>query len=79
MTTVREQGILITINPTQRACTPPVRDATYQSVGVETTFDFNVMRFLPKFELGFRTTYRVANEYNSSGVVFEIVIGNIAF
>ena len=54
-------------------------DATYQSVGVETTFDFNVLRFLPKFEVGFRTTYRVANEYNSSGVVFEIVVGNIAF
>jgi hypothetical protein len=54
-------------------------DATYQSLGVETTFDFNVMRFLPKFELGFRTTYRLANEYNSSGVVFELVIGNIAF
>ena len=54
-------------------------DATYQSVGVETTFDFNVMRFLPKFELGFRSTYRVANEYNSSGMIFEIVIGNIAF
>ena len=52
---------------------------TYQSLGVETTFDFNVMRFLPKFELGFRSTYRFENMYNSSGVVFEIVIGNIAF
>lgn len=52
---------------------------TYQSIGVETTFDFNVMRFLPKFELGFRSTYRFANIYNDSGVVFEIVIGNIAF
>ncbi len=54
-------------------------DETYQSVGVETTFDFNVMRFLPKFELGFRSTYRFANMYNDSGVVFEVVIGNIAF
>lgn len=54
-------------------------DDTYQSVGVETTFDFNVMRFLPKFELGLRTTYRFANQYNSSGVVFELVVGNIAF
>lgn len=52
---------------------------TYQSVGVETTFDFNVMRFLPKFELGFRSTYRFENAYNNSGIVFEIVIGNIAF
>ena len=79
MTMVRERGIHIIISPTQRVCTSPSTDATYQSVGVETTFDFNVMRFLPKFELGFRTTYRVANEYNTSGVVFEIVIGNIAF
>jgi hypothetical protein len=54
-------------------------DATYQSVGVETTFDFNVLRFLPKFEMGFRSTYLFANEYNSSGMVFEIVVGNIAF
>ena len=52
---------------------------TYQSVGVETTFDFNVMRFLPKFELGFRTTYRVENMFNNSGIVFEFVVGNIAF
>jgi hypothetical protein len=52
---------------------------TYQSLGIETTFDFNVMRFLPKFELGFRSTYRFENMYNSSGIVFEIVIGNIAF
>lgn len=54
-------------------------DEVYQSAGVETTFDFNVMRFLPKFEVGFRTVYRFANQYNTSGVVFEAVIGNIAF
>jgi hypothetical protein len=52
---------------------------TYQSVGVETTFDFNVMRFLPKFEVGFRSTYRFSNENRGSGVVFEAVIGNIGF
>ncbi|HKZ38399.1 MAG TPA: hypothetical protein VJ184_12155, partial [Chryseolinea sp.] len=52
---------------------------TYQSVGVETTFDFNVMRFLPKFEVGFRSTYRFSNENTSSGLVFEAVIGNIGF
>jgi hypothetical protein len=51
----------------------------FQSIGVETTFDFNVMRFLPKFELGFRSTYRFANQYNSSGLIFEVVVGNIAF
>jgi hypothetical protein len=54
-------------------------DEIYQSVGIETTFDFNVMRFLPKFEVGFRSTYRFANDYNSSGMVFEFVIGNIGF
>jgi hypothetical protein len=53
--------------------------AVYQSVGVETTFDFNVLRFLPKFEVGFRTTYRFSNENRSSGLVFEAVIGNIGF
>ncbi len=52
---------------------------TYQSIGVETTFDINVMRFLPKFELGFRSTYRFSNAYNTSGVVFEFLIGNIGF
>ena len=54
-------------------------DEIYQSVGVETTFDFNVMRFLPKFELGFRSTYRFSNAYNTSGLVFEFLIGNIGF
>lgn len=54
-------------------------DATYQSFGVETTFDFNVMRFLPKLELGFRTSYLTANRYSNSGVVFEILVGNIGF
>jgi len=54
-------------------------DAIFQSVGMETTFDFNFMRFLPKFELGFRTTYRVENNYNQAGMVFEILIGNIGF
>lgn len=52
---------------------------TYQSVGVETTFDFNVMRFLPKFEVGFRTIYRFSNENTGSGLVFEAMIGNIGF
>jgi hypothetical protein len=52
---------------------------TFQSIGVETTFDFNVMRFLPKFEIGLRSVYRFANGYNTSGMVFELVIGNIAF
>ena len=54
-------------------------DQIYQSVGLETTFDFNVFRLLPKFELGVRTTYRVANDFNSSGMVVEFLVGNIGF
>lgn len=54
-------------------------DDTYQSIGVETTFDFNFMRFLPKFELGFRTSYLKANRNTAGGTVFEILIGNIGF
>lgn len=54
-------------------------DAIYQSVGIETTFDFNVMRFLPKFEVGFRATYLLANKYTNAGNVFEIIMGNIGF
>jgi len=58
----------------------PIRtDATYQSFGVETTVDFNLMRFLPKFEMGLRATYIKANRYHNSGTVFEILIGNIGF
>lgn len=54
-------------------------DQIYQSVGLETTFDFNVFRLLPKFELGVRTTYRFANDFNSSGMVVEFLVGNIGF
>jgi len=54
-------------------------DEVYQSVGIETTFDFNIFRFLPKFELGLRSTYRFSNAYNSGGMVFEFLIGNIGF
>jgi len=54
-------------------------DEVYTSYGVETTFDFNIMRFLPKFELGFRTTYVTGNRYTPAGTVFEILIGNIGF
>jgi len=58
---------------------PSPTDDTYQSFGVETTFDFNFMRFLPKFELGFRTSYLKANRNTAGGTVFEILIGNIGF
>jgi hypothetical protein len=51
----------------------------YQSVGIETTVDFNLFRFLPKFELGFRATYISANRSNNAGPVYEFLIGNIGF
>ncbi|MFZ6014260.1 MAG: hypothetical protein ACOYXT_28220, partial [Bacteroidota bacterium] len=54
-------------------------DATYHSVGAETTVDFNVLRFLPKFEVGVRTSYRFENDFNRSGLVVEFLIGNIGF
>ena len=66
-------------NPESNRAYFSTSDETYQSVGIETTFDFNVMRYLPRFELGFRTTYRFENAYNTSGVVVEFVIGNIGF
>lgn len=58
---------------------PIETDATYQSVGLETTVDFNFMRFLPQFNLGVRTTYRTANVYENSGVMVEFLVGNIGF
>ncbi|HEY3430765.1 MAG TPA: hypothetical protein VGK39_08820, partial [Cyclobacteriaceae bacterium] len=54
-------------------------DAIYKSYGIETTFDINILRFLPKFELGFRATYVTANPYKNAGTVFEFLIGNIGF
>jgi hypothetical protein len=54
-------------------------DAVYKSYGVETTFDINILRFLPKFEIGFRTTVVTANPYSAGGTVFEFLIGNIGF
>ena len=51
----------------------------YQSVGAEITFDINIMRFLPQFELGLRTSYIQANRFNKGGAVFEFILGNIPF
>lgn len=53
--------------------------SNFSSMGVEMTFDINFMRFLPQFEIGFRSTYKQANKYNNSGTVFEFLIGNIPF
>ncbi len=53
--------------------------AVYQSIGAELTFDVNVIRILPQLELGVRATYLQANIFNSSGLVFEFMLGNIPF
>jgi hypothetical protein len=53
--------------------------ANYISFGAEITFDVNIMRFLPQFELGVRATYINANRFNSSGAVVEFILGNIPF
>lgn len=52
-------------------------DATYQSFGAETTFDINLGRLLPQFEVGVRTTYRLNNAFNNQGLVVELLMGNI--
>jgi hypothetical protein len=57
---------------------PVSTDAIYKSAGVETTFDINIMRFLPKFEIGFRVTYVAAKPPNG-GTIVEFLIGNIGF
>lgn len=51
----------------------------YVSFGAEITFDINIMRLLPQFELGVRATYLTANRFNNSGNVIEFLIGNIPF
>lgn len=51
----------------------------YQSYGIELTVDFNLFRFLPKFEAGYRITKIPATPANSSGLVYEFLIGNIGF
>jgi len=53
--------------------------ANYMSFGAEVTFDVNIMRLLPQFELGVRATYITANRFNNSGSVVEFIIGNIPF
>ncbi|NOS55495.1 MAG: hypothetical protein HOP37_04480 [Cyclobacteriaceae bacterium] len=53
--------------------------ANYLSFGAELTFDFNVLRLLPRLELGVRATYVTANRFNNSGTTVEFIIGNITF
>ena len=54
-------------------------DDLYHSFGAEITFDVNIMRFLPQFELGVRGTYTQANRFNQGGTAFEFILGNIPF
>lgn len=51
----------------------------YQSIGAEISFDINIMRFLPQFELGLRSSYSKANRFNKGGTAFEFILGNIPF
>ncbi len=53
--------------------------ANYVSFGAELTFDINIMRLLPQFELGVRATYITQNRFNNAGNVIEFLIGNIPF
>lgn len=55
------------------------RSLDYNSAGIELTFDVNFFRYPTLFQVGARTTYRQANDFHTSGVVFEILFGNIAF
>lgn len=49
--------------------------SNYLSTGVEVRFDFNVMRFLQQFNVGFRYSYGIS----PSVTQFEVLVGNINF
>jgi hypothetical protein len=51
----------------------------YKSIGTELTFDINILRFLPKFEIGFRYTYMYPTRFTGAATSFEFLIGNIGF
>jgi hypothetical protein len=53
--------------------------ATYLSLGGELTFDINVFRFLPQFEVGVRASYLTANDFNQAGLNFELLLGSFPF
>lgn len=73
------QGRTYYINPIDNQVYYSLSGDTYLSGGIETTVDFNLFRFVPKFELGFRATYITANNRNNPGMVYEFLIGNIGF
>jgi hypothetical protein len=57
----------------------PVSQA-YTSVGAEVTFDVNLFRLLPQFDIGFRYSYRVSPQTNyDKPYLFELLVGSINF
>jgi hypothetical protein len=50
-------------------------DENYHSVGGELTFDFNVFRFQPQFDIGVRYSYGLTHTFTN----IELVIGTINF
>ncbi len=75
----RGQGELYSYLPDGRPYGMSMWNDRYQSFGVETSMDFNLFRLLQKAEVGVRTTYRMANEYDAAGSVIEFFIGSIGF
>jgi hypothetical protein len=49
----------------------------YRSVGVEVSFDFNLMRFLSLFNIGIRYVYAIDNENDPHQ--WSILIGDFGF
>ena len=49
----------------------------YRSVGVEVSFDFNVMRFLSMFNMGVRYVYAIDNDNNPHQ--WSLLIGDFGF
>lgn len=52
-----------------------VINRSYLSTGVEVKFDFNVLRLLPQFDIGFRYSYGI----NPSASKFELLLGTLNF
>jgi hypothetical protein len=50
-------------------------DENYHSVGGEVTFDLNIFRFKPQFDLGLRYSYGISHTFTN----FELVIGTFNF
>ncbi len=55
------------------------RTINYYSLGVETTFDFNAMRFFVPFDLGFRVLYKNDPFGTGENFAVEFVLADIGF